>query len=109
MAHQQLGPRLIDSQSAALDRWVREYCGLLGIALTDCITTDAFLRDFDLYFPKLDGLRHDSGDPLLWAEKTIAHYLKLGIDPLTGRPGVLRPAVHENGEGQRFQRCHGRA
>ncbi len=84
MAHQQLGPRLIDSQSAALDCWVREYRGLLGIALTDCITTDAFLRDFDLYFAKLfDGLRHDSGDPLLWAEKTIAHYLKLGIDPLT--------------------------
>ena len=37
MAHQQLGPRLIDSQSAALDCWVREYRGLLGIALTDCI------------------------------------------------------------------------
>ena len=63
MAHQQLGPRLIDSQSAALDCWVREYRGLLGIALTDCITMDAFLGDFDLYFAKLfDGLRHDSGE-----------------------------------------------
>ncbi len=82
MAHQQLGPRLIDSQIAALDCWVREYRGLLGIALTDCITTDAFLRDFDLYFAKLfDGLRHDSGDPLVWAEKAIQHYEKLGIDP----------------------------
>ena len=82
MAHQQLGPRLIDSQIAALDCWVREYRGLLGIALTDCITMDAFLRDFDLYFAKLfDGLRHDSGDPLQWAEKAIAHYEKLGIDP----------------------------
>ena len=84
MAHQQLGPRLIDSQIAALDCWVREYRGLLGIALTDCITMDAFLRDFDLYFVKLfDGLRHDSGDPLVWAEKAIAHYEKLGIDPLS--------------------------
>ncbi|MDG9881324.1 nicotinate phosphoribosyltransferase [Pseudomonas sp. GD04058] len=84
MAHQQLGPRLIDSQIAALDCWVREYRGLLGIALTDCITMDAFLRDFDLYFAKLfDGLRHDSGDPVLWAEKAIAHYRKLGIDPMT--------------------------
>ena len=84
MAHQQLGPRLIDSQSAALDCWVREYRGLLGIALTDCITMDAFLRDFDLYFAKLfDGLRHDSGDPLAWAEKAIAHYHKLGVDPRT--------------------------
>ncbi|WP_437884020.1 nicotinate phosphoribosyltransferase [Pseudomonas sp. LRF_L74] len=82
MAHQQLGPRLIDSQIAALDCWVREYRGLLGIALTDCITMDAFLGDFDLYFAKLfDGLRHDSGDPLAWAEKAIAHYEKLGIDP----------------------------
>ena len=82
MAHQQLGPRLIDSQSAALDCWVREYRGLLGIALTDCITMDAFLADFDLYFAKLfDGLRHDSGDPLVWAEKAIAHYERLGIDP----------------------------
>jgi nicotinate phosphoribosyltransferase len=84
MAHQQLGPRLIDSQAAALDAWVREYRGQLGIALTDCITMDAFLRDFDLYFAKLfDGLRHDSGDPLWWAEKAIAHYESLGIDPLS--------------------------
>lgn len=84
MAHQQLGPRLIDSQSAALDCWVREYRGLLGIALTDCITTDAFLNDFDLYFAKLfDGLRHDSGDPIMWAEKCIDHYQKLGIDPMS--------------------------
>ncbi|MHA6480293.1 nicotinate phosphoribosyltransferase [Stutzerimonas sp. KH-1] len=84
MAHQQLGPRLIDSQIAALDCWVREYRGALGIALTDCITMDAFMRDFDLYFAKLfDGLRHDSGDPLVWAEKAIAHYRRLGIDPRT--------------------------
>lgn len=84
MAHQQLGPRLIDSQIAALDCWVREYRGLLGIALTDCITTDAFLGDFDLFFAKLfDGLRHDSGDPVAWGEKCIAHYHKLGIDPMS--------------------------
>ncbi|WP_442110162.1 nicotinate phosphoribosyltransferase [Pseudomonas sp. NUPR-001] len=84
MAHQQLGPRLIDSQIAALDCWVREYRGLLGIALTDCITMDAFLGDFDLFFAKLfDGLRHDSGDPVRWAEKAIDHYRKLGIDPMT--------------------------
>ncbi len=84
MAHQQLGPRLIDSQIAALDCWVREYRGLLGIALTDCINMQAFLNDFDLYFAKLfDGLRHDSGDPLQWAERAIRHYQNLGIDPQT--------------------------
>lgn len=85
MAHQQLGgSRIVDSQKAALEAWVNEYRGELGIALTDCITTDVFLRDFDLYFAKLfDGLRHDSGDPIEFAEKCIRRYEKLGIDPMT--------------------------
>lgn len=84
MAHQQLGTRLVDSQRAALEAWVQEYRGHLGIALTDTVTLDAFLRDFDLYFAKLfDGLRHDSGDPLWFAEKCIRHYESLGIDPMT--------------------------
>lgn len=84
MAHQQLGSRLVDSQRAALEAWVQEYRGFLGIALTDTITLDAFLGDFDLYFAKLfDGLRHDSGDPMVFAEKCIRHYEKLGIDPMS--------------------------
>ncbi|MFC3283382.1 nicotinate phosphoribosyltransferase [Litchfieldella rifensis] len=84
MAHQQLGSRLVDSQRAALEAWVQEYRGDLGIALTDTITLDAFLHDFDLYFAKLfDGLRHDSGDPMVFAEKCMRHYQKLGIDPRT--------------------------
>ncbi|MFD2191903.1 nicotinate phosphoribosyltransferase [Pistricoccus aurantiacus] len=84
MAHQQLGSRLVDSQRAALEAWVQEYRGYLGVALTDTITLDAFLHDFDLYFAKLfDGLRHDSGDPIAFAEKCIKHYQRLGIDPRT--------------------------
>lgn len=83
-AFQALGPRLVDSQKAALESWVQEYRGRLGIALTDVVGIDAFLRDFDLYFAKLfDGLRHDSGDPFEWALKTIAHYQALHIDPQT--------------------------
>jgi len=78
---QGLGVRLRDSQSAALEGWVQEYRGDLGIALTDVIGMDAFLADFDLYFAKLfDGLRHDSGDPFLWGEKALAHYARLRID-----------------------------
>ena len=41
-----------------------------------------FLKDFDLTFANLfSGVRHDSGDPIEWGDKMIAHYKKLGIDP----------------------------
>ncbi|AKX56117.1 nicotinate phosphoribosyltransferase [Thiopseudomonas alkaliphila] len=83
-AFQGLNVRLRDFQKTALEAWVQEYRGDLGIALTDVITMDAFLADFDLYFAKLfDGLRHDSGDPYLWGEKAIEHYQSLRIDPAT--------------------------
>lgn len=83
-AFQALDVRLRDSQKAALEAWVHEYRGDLGIALTDVVGMDAFLRDFDLYFAKLfDGLRHDSGDPYVWGDKAIAHYKKLKINPKT--------------------------
>ncbi|ALC17619.1 nicotinate phosphoribosyltransferase [Desulfuromonas soudanensis] len=83
-AAQAMGPRLIDSQNYALETWVKEYRGRLGIALTDVVGMDAFLRDFDLYFAKLfDGLRHDSGCPFEWAKKAINHYRKLKIDPMS--------------------------
>ncbi|WP_457329276.1 nicotinate phosphoribosyltransferase [Rhizobacter sp. P5_C2] len=83
---QALGVRLRDSQKAALEEWVQEYRGDLGVALTDVVGMDAFIADFDLYFAKLfDGLRHDSGDPVVWGEKALAHYAKLRIDPHTKR------------------------
>ncbi|HFK8403682.1 TPA: nicotinate phosphoribosyltransferase, partial [Salmonella enterica] len=83
-AHQQISPDLATSQRAALAAWLNEYPDQLGIALTDCITMDAFLRDFGIEFAsRYQGLRHDSGDPVAWGEKAIAHYEKLGIDPLT--------------------------
>lgn len=68
----------------ALDAWVKEYGVLNGTALTDTITTDCFLKDFQLTFATLfSGVRHDSGDPFEWAEKMISHYKELGIDPKT--------------------------
>jgi len=85
-AHQAFGTRLRDFQKSALEDWVQEYRGDLGTALTDVVGMDAFLSDFDLYFAKLfDGLRHDSGDPILWGEKALAHYVKLRIDARTKR------------------------
>lgn len=60
--------------------WIKEYGVLNGIYLTDCITTDCFLKDFDVKFATLfSGLRHDSGDPIEWGEKMLMHYQKLGI------------------------------
>jgi nicotinate phosphoribosyltransferase len=92
MAHEYLqtfqavGIQLKNFQKAALEHWVQEYRGDLGIALTDVISMDAFLRDFDLYFAKLfEGQRHDSGDPIVWGEKALSHYRKLRIDAHTKR------------------------
>ena len=54
---------------------------LNGTALTDAITTDCFLKDFQLTYATLfSGVRHDSGDPYEWGDKMIAHYQSLGID-----------------------------
>lgn len=81
-AHQQISDQLVHSQQAALQAWLEEYDDQLGIALTDCIGTDAFLRDFGFNFAnRYQGLRHDSGDPFAWGEKVIRHYQQLGIDP----------------------------
>ncbi|MDH5207481.1 MAG: nicotinate phosphoribosyltransferase [Burkholderiaceae bacterium] len=83
-ACQALGPRLRDSQTFGFETWAKEYRGDLGIALSDVYGMDAFLRDYDLYFCKLfDGARHDSGDPLHWGERLIAHFERNRVDPKT--------------------------
>ncbi len=83
-ACQAVGPRLRDSQSFAFNMWAREYRGDLGIALSDVVGLNAFLRDFDLFFCKLfDGVRHDSGEPFEWGDKLIEHYQRMRIDPRT--------------------------
>jgi nicotinate phosphoribosyltransferase len=83
-ACQALGPRLRDSQIYAFESWAKEYRGDLGIALSDVYGMSAFLRDFDLLFCKLfDGARHDSGDPFLWGERMLEHYVKNRVDPRT--------------------------
>ncbi len=68
----------------AMRDWYDEYRGDNGTALTDTITTDLFLLDFDRSMANnYTGVRHDSGDPYEWGEKIIAHYKKYGIDPKT--------------------------
>ncbi|NCD43317.1 MAG: nicotinate phosphoribosyltransferase, partial [Bacteroidia bacterium] len=66
----------------SLEHWIDIYRGDLGIALSDTFTTELFFKCFDTKFAKLfDGVRHDSGDPIDFAIRTINHYKSLGIDP----------------------------
>ena len=68
----------------AMKDWYVEYDGDNGTALTDTVTTDLFLLDFNRSMVNnYTGVRHDSGDPYLWGEKMIAHYKKYGVDPKT--------------------------
>jgi nicotinate phosphoribosyltransferase len=70
------------ANALGLEHWTQVYRGDLGIALSDTYTTDVFFRQFDKMYSKLfDGVRHDSGDPLLFADKVIAHYQHMGINP----------------------------
>ncbi|MCQ2404367.1 MAG: nicotinate phosphoribosyltransferase [Clostridia bacterium] len=66
----------------AMKDWYDEYQGDNGTALTDTITTDLFLLDFNRSMVNnYTGVRHDSGDPFKWGEKIIAHYKKYDVDP----------------------------
>jgi nicotinate phosphoribosyltransferase len=70
------------ANSLAMENWTDVFRGDLGIALSDTFTTEVFFNAFDKKFAKLyDGVRHDSGDPIEFAQKVINHYEKLGIDP----------------------------
>lgn len=78
------GVTLAYTNKMAMDEWFEEYQGDNGTALTDTLGTDLFLMDFNrLQANCYTGVRHDSGDPIEWGEKLIAHYQKLGIDPKT--------------------------
>ena len=68
----------------AMEDWYDEYKGDNGTALTDTITTDLFLLDFNRSMVNnFTGVRHDSGDPYEWGEKMIRHYESYGADPKT--------------------------
>lgn len=72
------------SNKFALESWTKEYGNWNGIALTDTITTDCFLKDFQkTWSENFSGVRHDSGDPFAWGDKMIEHYKKYGINPMT--------------------------
>lgn len=79
---QVLAPSLAHFQKYALETWQEVYKNKLLIALTDVISTDSFLVDFNHQLSQdFFGVRHDSGDPIKFGEKIINHYHSLGMDP----------------------------
>jgi len=67
----------------AMENWLKVFKELeIGTALTDTITADAFLRDFNKKLTTLyKSVRHDSGSEFLFTDKMIKHYKKMAIDP----------------------------
>lgn len=66
----------------SMEDWINVYDGDLGTVLTDTYTTDVFLRNFSKKHAALfTSLRHDSGDPLVFADKVIKRYEELKVNP----------------------------
>jgi len=96
------------ANAMALEHWVDVFRGDLGIALSDTYTTGEFFEHFDKKFAKLfDGVRHDSGDPLEFADKTIRHYQRLGIDPLS-KTIIFSDALNYDKVARIVAHCNGR-
>jgi len=68
----------------AMEMWINTYGTNLGIVLSDTVTLDVFLKDFNRAMAMMfDGTRCDSGDNFIYADKIISHYKKIGIDPMS--------------------------
>lgn len=73
-----------ESHGTMLDDWYKRYNGALSIALTDTFGSSFFFADFGAERAATwRGLRHDSGDPIEFGEKTLNFYKQNAIDPKT--------------------------
>ncbi|WP_185869337.1 nicotinate phosphoribosyltransferase [Blattabacterium cuenoti] len=67
----------------AMENWLNIYKGNLGIALSDTYTSSVFFKNFNEKLSNsFKGIRHDSGDPILFAKEAIKHYQKFKINPI---------------------------
>ncbi|HLD25961.1 MAG TPA: nicotinate phosphoribosyltransferase [Candidatus Andersenbacteria bacterium] len=72
------------SHNRVLQDWWEEYGWELSIALTDTFGSSFFFRDMTAQQAAAwKGLRHDSGDPLVFGENAIGFYQSHGVDPTT--------------------------
>ncbi|PVU95381.1 hypothetical protein BB561_001853 [Smittium simulii] len=66
----------------AMYKWAATFKQHLSIALTDTFGIKSFFNNFDYYLSNtFNGIRHDSGDPVVLLDMAIAHYQNLSIDP----------------------------
>lgn len=94
-----------------LEDWVHIYEGALGVALPDTFTTPVFMRDFDLHFARgFSGLRQDSGDPLVFLDRALAHYQKVGMtaDEILNRSIVFSDGLNISKATEIARACIGR-
>jgi nicotinate phosphoribosyltransferase len=73
---------ILGSHGKILDLWYEYYGEKLSTALTDTYGTDFFFKDFGYErAKKWKGLRQDSGDTFIFANKALEFYTSLGINP----------------------------